>query len=187
MSHKERKIEKCNLCANSPWEKWGLPPGSSWIIPAPPLPLFFSQNFKGPRGNRIDNGQFNWILFLFFQADGKGSYRIAFVWAGFIRPLESPTKNALNAICSDSDSIHLQHHQISSLNLDVRSLYIYNFKLTKLINYVANWYQLLLRTVNIVKNVISTNEQNVPMFKAHKSQMYLALKWIFCQSKKSLP
>ena len=123
MSHKEREIEKCNLCASSRWEKWGLPPSPG---PAPPLPLFFSQNFKGPRGNRIDNGQFNWILFLFFQADGKGSYRIAFVWPGFIRPLESPTKNALNAICSDSDSIHLQHHQISSLNLDIRLLYISN-------------------------------------------------------------
>ena len=71
-----------------------------WAIQLNPLPLFFT--------------------------DGKGSYRIAFVWAGFIRPLESPTKNALNAICSDSDSIHLQHHQISSLNLDIRLLYISN-------------------------------------------------------------
>ena len=64
MSHKEREIEKCNLCASSRWEKWGLPPSPG---PAPPLPLFFSQNLKGPRGNWIDNGQFNWILFLFFH------------------------------------------------------------------------------------------------------------------------
>ena len=46
--------------------------GPGWIIPAPPLPLFFSQNFKGPRGNRIDNGQFKSILFLFFQRGRKG-------------------------------------------------------------------------------------------------------------------
>ena len=126
MSHKERKIEgKVQLIRNL--RKARRPREEAEGLY--PLPLFFLPTLKGVphvRGNPIDNGQFNWILFLFFQADGKGSYRIAFVWPGFIRPLESPTKNALNAICSDSDSIHLQHHQISSLNLDIRLLYISN-------------------------------------------------------------
>ena len=145
MSHKERKIERSAIYAQIPshWRKVYLPVG---LYPPPPLPLFFSRNLKGPRGNWIDNGHFNWILFLFFSTDGKGSYRIAFVWAGFIQPLESPTKNALNVnlpqyICDIITVLKLLSFQIFIQICE-----------TKLINYVANWDPLLLRTFNFVKN-----------------------------------